>query len=240
VAPEVRVLLDRATNARQPGEQAMAMRLQEIHPALVHYPIALLPTTLAVDALGRATGDPTLLEMGRRGIALTAGSAAVSALAGLLAQESSRFDGETHDLLVTHRNLNLGLIGLTGWMAARRARRRRPSVGYLLVGLAGMAVMGYSAYLGGHMVYEHGVGIKEAGGLREEEAPKLLPDRVGEVLEVSARHIAEGARHAVEDLANGEVLPWLTRTQPQKETPAFPAPAGSRSGISAGSPPTQG
>ncbi len=201
----------------------MAMRLQELHPAIVHFPITLLPSTLAVDALGRLTGNPTLLEVGKQGMALTAGSAGISAVAGLLAQESSRFDGETHDILVTHRNLNLGLIGLTTWLATRRARRRRPSLGYLLAGLTGVAVMTYSAYLGGHMVYEHGVGVKEAGGLREEEAPHLLPENAGEVLQVSAQHVEHGLRDVVEHLARGEVVPWLTRGGTSQEEQSEPS-----------------
>jgi uncharacterized membrane protein len=190
----------------------MAMRLQELHPALVHFPISLLPTTLAIDAAGRVTGDATLLEIGRRGIVFAAGSAAVSAIAGLLAQEASHFDEDTRDILITHRNLNLGLIGLTGWMAVRRLRRERPGIGYLLAGMAGIAVMTYSAYLGGHMVYERGVGVSRADGLREEEAPPLLPSTAGEVLNASARHVVQGVRHAAEDLAHGELVPWLTRS----------------------------
>jgi uncharacterized membrane protein len=191
----------------------MGMRLQELHPAMVHYPIVLLPATLAADALGRATGNTTLLDVGRAGMVATAGSALLAGLAGLIAQESSRFEDEAaHDLLVTHRTLNLGLIGLTAVLAARRAQRRRPSLGYLLAGLAGLGVMGYSAYLGGHMVYEHGVGVKEAGGLRENEAPELRPGETGNVLATSAQHLVQGVRHAAGDTARGEIVPWLTRT----------------------------
>lgn len=109
------------------------------------------------------------------GMTFTAGSAIVSALAGFLAQEASKFDSESRDVLITHRNLNLGLIGLTTWMAARRAKRRQPGLGYRLAGAAGVVMMTYSAYLGGHMVYEHGVGVKRADGLREGEAPRLVP-----------------------------------------------------------------
>jgi uncharacterized membrane protein len=192
----------------------MTMRLQELHPALVHYPIVLLPATLGADALGRVTGDETLLEIGRRGIALAAGSAAISAIAGVIAQEASEFEGEGRDLLVTHRTLNLGLVGLTTWMATRRARRDRPSFGYLLTGIGGLVAMAYSAYLGGRMVYEHGVGVKEADGLREEEAPHLHADRAREVFGVSARHIVDGIKHAAGDAARGDVVPWFTRGGP--------------------------
>lgn len=206
----------------------MAMRLQELHPALVHFPIALLPTTLAVDALGRATGNPTLKEMGKWGMALSAGSAVISGVAGLLAQESSNFDDETREILVTHRNLNLGLVALTSWMAAERRKRRRPGVGYLLAGLAGVATMSYSAYLGGHMVYEHGVGVKKAGGVREGDAPHLLPENAGEVARVSTRHVERGLQDAVGTLARGGVLPWLTRGETthvhESQTPPLAEP----------------
>jgi uncharacterized membrane protein len=189
----------------------MTMRLQELHPAMVHFPITMLPTTLLVDAIGRLTRNGTLLHAGKVGIAATAGSAALSAVAGLLAQEASRFDRDAHDKLVTHRNLNLAVIGMTVVMAARRAQRRRPSIAYLLTGAAGVAAMTYSAYLGGNMVYEHGVGVDDAGGLREEEAPFLVPANARHVLQVSGRHVVSGLRHAVRDLASGRVVPWLTR-----------------------------
>jgi uncharacterized membrane protein len=194
-----------------PREDPVSMRLQELHPALVHFPIALLPTTIGIDAVGRATGNETLLSVGKVGIAATAGSAVISALAGLLAQEASRFDAESRDLLITHRNLNLGLIGLTGWMAVQRAKRKEPSLRYLISGLAGIGMMTYSAYLGGKMVYQHGVGVSEARGLREAEAPHLVPEAAGEAARISAGHVASGLRHTAEDLARGEMVPWITR-----------------------------
>jgi uncharacterized membrane protein len=190
----------------------MSMRLQELHPAAVHFPIVLLPATLAADAAGRITGNAALLDAGRHGMAFTAASAALSGIAGLIAQEASTFDADAREMLITHRTLNLGLIGLTGWLAARRARAHRPGLGYLLAGAAGLAVMTYSAYLGGRMTYEHGVGVSKAGGLREEEAPHLTPDTAGEALRTSAQHVARGVWHSAGDLARGEVVPWLRRS----------------------------
>jgi uncharacterized membrane protein len=200
------------------------MRLQEIHPALVHYPIAFLPTALAADALGRATGSRTLSQVGRWGMALAAGSAAVSAVAGLLAQEASRFDEETRDLLVTHRTLNLAVVGLAAWMAVHRARAERPGAGYLAAGAAGVGVMAYSAYLGGHMVYEHGVGIKDAGGLREEDAPHLVPEQAGDVVQVAGHHVVAGLRNTLRDMGRGRFVPWLTRGLRQGEEEQGAAP----------------
>ncbi|CAN5751573.1 hypothetical protein BH23GEM6_BH23GEM6_13020 [soil metagenome] len=189
------------------------MRIQEIHPALVHFPITLIPTSLAADALGRLTNNQALMDVGRKTMPVAAASAAIAGVFGLVAQEAVNVEGEAAEMLITHRNLNLGLIGLAAVMAAKRSRRQRPTRGYLLAGAIGAAVMSYSAYLGGHMVYELGVGVKEAGGLLEGEAPMVQPGNLGEAARVSAQHIAEGARNTASQLGEGKVAPWLSESE---------------------------
>ena len=185
------------------------MRIQEIHPALVHFPITLVPTSLAADALGRATGNESLMNLGRATMPIAAFSAAVAGIFGLVAQEAVQAEGEAADVLATHRNLNLGLIALTAAMAAQRVRRKRPSRGYLLAGAIGALAMSYSAYLGGHMVYELGVGVKEADGLRIGEAPEVRPGNLKHAARVSAGHIAEGVRHTIGRTSAEEAAPSL-------------------------------
>lgn len=189
----------------------MSMRLQEVHPALVHFPITLLPAALAADALGLATGSRTLMELGRRTIPLAAASAAVAGVFGLVAQQAVQLDDETTDLVITHRNLNLGAIALTAGMAVSRSRAEKPSLGYLAAGLAGLGTVMYSAYLGGHMVYEHGVGVQKAGGLNEEMAPHLVPESAGEATRLTARHIRDGATIAAQELGEGKLAPAMLR-----------------------------
>lgn len=195
----------------------MAMRLQEVHPALVHFPIAFLPASIITDALGRATGSKALMDVGRATMPIAAASAAVAGIAGLVAQQTVELDDHTTDLLITHRNLNLGAIALTAAMAAVRMGRRRPSLGYLVAGLAGMATVTYSAYLGGHMVYEHGVGVNAAGGLNEEVAPELVPDNAAEAVSLTARHVREGTAMTAEELGEGKLAPSLGESATQGE-----------------------
>lgn len=190
----------------------MPMRLQELHAALVHYPIALLPIAVGADALGALTGSRALREVGRVGIALGAGSAIVAAAAGLIAQEAVEADGHAHDVLVTHRNLNIGLVAASTAMAAYRAGTERPGPAYLAAGIAAMGALGYSAYLGGHMVYELGVGIKDRG-LNEERAPELRMDNAGEAARVALENLGTGARGAAAGIAGGELVPLLTRSR---------------------------
>lgn len=185
----------------------MVMRLQELHPSAVHYPIALLPVSLAADALGLLTRNRSLLEVGRLTMPAAAASAAVAGVLGLIAQEVVRTDEEGAEMLVTHRTLNLGLIGMAAAMAAKRVRAKKPTMPYLAVGAAGVGAMIYSAYLGGQMVYDRGVGVRTAGGLREEVAPPLTHPREASVM--SARHIVQGARHAAEETWGGQLVPTL-------------------------------
>lgn len=185
------------------------MRLQELHPALVHFPIALLPTSVAADALGRWTGNRGLMDLGRRTMPIAAASALLAGVAGLIAQESSRVKEEAHDALITHRTLNVGLTAAAAAMALVRWRRERPGLGYLLAGLAGTAVLFYSANLGGQMVYEMGVGVSPADGLKEDQAPQVRPGNARQIASLSARHIRDGLAHAVDHLKEGKVAPSL-------------------------------
>ncbi len=187
----------------------MPMRLQELHPALVHFPITLFPTALGVDAIGRASGNQEMMNLGRKGIGLAVASMAVAGVAGLLAQEAVQVDENARKKLVTHRTLNMALLGFTSLLASRRMRTDKPSLRYLMAGLAGVGVMGYSAYLGGNMVYEDGVGVAAAGGLREENAPHLEPSEAREALRTTGRNLVTGTKHAIEDMSHRDFVPWL-------------------------------
>lgn len=189
----------------------MAMRLQELHPSLAHYPIAFLPLAVGADTLGKVTGSRTLLQMGRWGIALTAATGAVTGIAGLIAQEEVELDDEALDMLITHRTLNIGLVGIATAMTVVRMRRNKPSLRYLLTGLAGVGTLFYSAYLGGKMVYGKGVGVEAAGGIQPGHGPELTRDRMGEVARHALDDVRQGLRTTASEYASGEFVPMLTR-----------------------------
>lgn len=50
----------------------MAIRLHQMHPALVHLPITLLPLAVGADLLGRMSGDKSLLWFGQKAIGIAA------------------------------------------------------------------------------------------------------------------------------------------------------------------------
>ena len=186
----------------------MTMRLHELHPTLVHYPIALLPLAVGADLLARVLNRPSLSDVGRALTSLATVGMGVSAAAGLVAQDAVKAEGRAHDLLVTHRNLNVGLFAGTVALALRR-RRREPSLGSLAVGLSGLALMSYTAYLGGKMVYAHGVGVEAAGGFDEAKSPPLTTGHLGQAVSVAKSNAIQALKHAGKHLREGEVVPAL-------------------------------
>ena len=85
----------------------MAIRLQEMHPALIHLPIALLPLAVGADTIGSLTDNKSALSFGQKAICIAAASAVASAVTGLIAGEEVNVEGASQDMLITHRNLNL-------------------------------------------------------------------------------------------------------------------------------------
>lgn len=191
----------------------MAMRLQEMHPSLVHLPITLFPTAIGIDLVGRATGNSQLLETGRRAIGFAAIGAAVSAITGLIAQEEVNVEGKTRDILITHRNINLAATIMTALMTRWRFRQSRPSAAYLGLGLAGIGALTYSAYLGGELVYHHGVGVAAADGQYREHPPELRRGDMGSFSRDAVTDIGHGVEHLAKELAKGKIVPTLTEGQ---------------------------
>jgi uncharacterized membrane protein len=209
----------------------MAIRTHEVHPAIVHFPITLLPVAIGADLLGRATGSDTLREVGRWAMPLTAASAALSAATGLVAQEEVKAEGRARDLLVTHRTMNLGFVGLSGVMAVWRWRSRAPSTPYLALALGSLGAVSYSAYLGSKMVYEYGVGVDAAQGLvRPEGAPEIAPGQLAEAARSAAHDVAAAIPHAVDDARRGELLPEITRNHAPLRREPGEGPGGAAAG----------
>ncbi len=194
----------------------MPMRVQEVHPALAHFPVALLPTAVAADLIGRLTDNDSLMEMGRQLMPVAAASVAATGIAGFAAQEAVKTRDVSRDLLVTHRTLNIGLLALSMALAGIRARSRRPGAAYLLAGLAGAALVTYSGYLGGRMVYAHGVGVEPADGIEHERAPEMPREGFGRAAHTSAANVGRAIRHTAQDMAEGQIAPRFQERAPSR------------------------
>jgi uncharacterized membrane protein len=133
--------------------------LHELHPAVVHAPLALLPTATAADLIAVLSGDKSWARVGRRLWIAGSAGALVSGLSGLAASQEVKLDSpRARDMAFLHglgnAAINVSVIGVTLWRL-----RRPPTLGQALIGVLANAAALYTASLGGKMVYELGVGI---------------------------------------------------------------------------------
>ena len=116
----------------------MAIRLHQMHPALVHLPITLMPLAVGADLLGCIIGGKSLHSSGQKAIVLVAAGAGAAAVIGLIACEEVNVEGDARDMLMTHRNLNFAArrqVGADvdgqipkGWRARRADEARAPDL----------------------------------------------------------------------------------------------------------------
>jgi uncharacterized membrane protein len=207
----------------------MAIQLQEMHPALVHFPIALLPLAVGADAVGSVTDNESAFSFGQKAICIAAAGAVASAVTGLIAGEEVNVEGASQDMLMTHRNLNFVAALVATGMALWRIKHRKPTPTYLAVGAAGVGILAYTAYLGGKLVYHVGVGVEPARGVYRTDAPKLKSGQVASFIETAGTDLVHGVEHMVEEVAKGQIVPtimtWLGTEPDVAEQSAVQSPA---------------
>lgn len=187
----------------------MAIRLEQIHPMLVHMPIALLPISVGADIVGRMTCDETFLSLGQKTACFAALGAVGSVVTGLIAGEEVNVKGASMDMLITHRNLNVAAAIVTGGMAIWRARHPRPNIVYIATGMIGAGIFTYTGYLGGKLVYETGVGVKPAQGVYRSDAPTLRFEQAGTFARAMATDFVHGMQHMIQEVIKGKIVPSI-------------------------------
>jgi uncharacterized membrane protein len=155
----------------------MPMKTHELHPALVHFPLVLLPLAAATDAFALLSRNRRLERTGRGLWLGVAGSAALGGGAGLAAsREVKPNQREADDMMFVHGIGNAALLTLTTGIAIWR-QRRAPGPVSTSLGVLGAVASFYTAYLGGEMVYAHGLGVNgraSSPDLLSRDAPRAL------------------------------------------------------------------
>ncbi|WP_386067993.1 DUF2231 domain-containing protein [Tahibacter sp. UC22_41] len=133
-----------------------------LHPALVHFPIASWSLATAADLLGLVIGAPAwqfagLLHAIGTVSALVAMAAGFADLLALPPEHPALRDAQHHLLWVSlawsayAASLLLRLDGLS---------LRTPDAWALALSVAGFAALAVAGWLGGRLVYEHGVRVR--------------------------------------------------------------------------------
>jgi uncharacterized membrane protein len=139
-----------------------------IHGMVVHFPIALLFSSVALELLAlykpwqdklRAAALATLI-LGTLG-------AAASVMTGPDEMLRASPIGHTHENFADLTLITFGLLSL--WRIVLLIRKRSMSTAvagaYLVLCCVGLGLLGYTGYLGGSMVYDQAVGVRTNGQL---------------------------------------------------------------------------
>jgi uncharacterized membrane protein len=178
----------------------MAIRVHELHPMLVHAPLVMLPAAATVDLLSVGSSGrlrrSAYSAIGRKLWWGTAVSGLAAGLAGMASSQEVDADDHARDMMLVHGLGNVTLVvaalGLAVWRTTHRATPLSAGLG-----AGAMIAATYTAWLGGEMVYSHGVGVKARDEVAADplRSPPLL-----------SRHApAAFARDAARGLA------WLLR-----------------------------
>ena len=155
-----------------------------LHPALVHIPTALWPAALLFDLLSWTDlGGPIPVQISYYAIFTGLIVALVAALTGLADWADIKPDKPAKKIGLAHMVLNLtvtALFALNLWLRAQLPTST-DAVPLHLIGLTLVAtlILLVSGYLGGRMVFEHGISVarhnKKELRQRAEAAGANLP-----------------------------------------------------------------
>ncbi|MGE5333523.1 MAG: DUF2231 domain-containing protein [Nitrososphaerota archaeon] len=174
-----------------------SIRLAELHPIIVHFPIALLLTSVALDFAAVFLRRAMLADAATWALILGTPGALAALASGWLSEKDVNV-APAGQLLHLHKvcavlaSVTFGVLFLLriawqsprwlGWLkstfprvgllasaqiwvktllplAYAKALPRSVVVTYLLLSVVGVVLLGVTGYLGGAMVYDHGVGM---------------------------------------------------------------------------------
>jgi uncharacterized membrane protein len=150
------------------------------HPAAIHFPIALAMTTALLLLAARLRPDPaTLTACARLLLSLAALSAVLAAALGWHAFLTVEHDAAGHRVMLLHRNWamvsSIVLVAVALWDAWRQRAGQAIHWALLPAMLLISGGLGVTGWLGGEMVYRHGVGVSPAAFATPETVSPVPP-----------------------------------------------------------------
>jgi uncharacterized membrane protein len=151
-----------------------------IHPMLVAFPIGLFVVAFLCDIGLLVTHDPTYGTVAFYTIAAGVVGALLAALPGFIDYLSLK-DRKVKELGTWHMLINLSVVALfaINWYLRTKAGLALTGGSTMIpfaLSLLGTVMLGVSGWLGGEMVYVHGVAVEPQRDTRIEEMPARNTD----------------------------------------------------------------
>jgi uncharacterized membrane protein len=155
-----------------------------LHPAFVHFPIALVVVSFLAELLGRIFNRASLRWTGLWALCGALLFGAITAVTGYW--DWVRLGGvlgDTNRYVDFHFDVGLVLVGavvvLTIWRITYSRRDRQPGVLYLVAMLLATGLVLFQGWYGGEMVYSQGAGVAAAGkGTEPAATGKQILDKI--------------------------------------------------------------
>jgi uncharacterized membrane protein len=216
------------------------MQPWELHPALIHFPIALLLAGVAVELVARLGRRVSLARAGAALIVAGVAAGVIAAAAGAVSYftvpahtEAAHHQMETHLVVASAALVLFAIVAVARW----RRRDRPASALALSGGVVASVLLIAAAFLGGQAVYHGGAGVDPAILAPEiaqghhhhgDEAADVDEDHAhatGHAHETSgseAGSIAEAHSHSDDHHHHEHSHPTASRPgRPHEQTPLF-------------------
>ena len=146
-----------------PGIAAM----DNIHPLLVHFPIAFFTAFFILDGIGTVAKKTQWRYVAAWLLYLGTIAAVFTVIAGLFAANSVEHGDAVHDIMERHEHIGIAILALSLFLSAWRLKQwgmHSSGTNAVFLGLAGFLcfLLTLGADLGGLMVYQYGVAVKPA------------------------------------------------------------------------------
>lgn len=138
-----------------------------IHPAIVHFPVALITFAVIADLFGYLRNSAPLRAAGFWSLVAGIIGAALAVAAGYYDMSRAAL-GETHELVDFHMKVGWIMLVLAAGLLLWRWRlyvkpERGVGWAYLVAAFLVLGLTLFQGWYGGEMVYSHGAGVAAAG-----------------------------------------------------------------------------
>lgn len=149
-----------------------------VHPMLVHFPIALLTAFLFMEIMGAIRKSADMQNAARWLLYLGAMGAVAAAGAGIVAEHLVPHGEEVHAIMERHEVFGLTVASLSVVLALWRFVSGNRLTGmaqglHWFIGFVIAVSLFFGADLGGLMVYQHGVGVKTLQDLNQTHSHEV-------------------------------------------------------------------
>jgi uncharacterized membrane protein len=148
-----------------------------VHPMLIPFPLALWVTSFVADVIFYFNRNTSLLVIAKFTLAAGIIGGLAAAVPGIIDWLAIR-NQEVKRIANWHARLNIIALIIFATSLCLRTRYGAAWVGYrltipFLLSLVGVILIGISGWLGGDLVYKHGVSVAPQHDSPEEEAAKV-------------------------------------------------------------------